>query len=113
MIRIASTVIIAALAACGGASKPGAVGGSGSSAGSAADCAKIEAGVKALYEADAMAAKEATFVADNVAMVMKDCAHEPGRVAPCAAGAKSVAQLESECLIPLDQEGTEGDKVGQ
>ena len=32
-----------------------------------------------------------------------------GGGAKCAGGAKSVEDLEQHCLIPLDNEGTEGD----
>jgi len=43
-------------------------------------------------------------------MVLAECAREPGRVAACAAGAKSAPELERKCLAPLDDEGTEGDR---
>ena len=122
MLRLASGVIVAALAACACKSKPGTVtsgsnGGTGAGTGNASACDGLQASVTALYEAEAKATgaaeKDATFVADNVAMVMKDCAQEPGRVARCAREAQSVAQLEKDCLIPLDQEGTEGDRLAK
>ena len=49
------------------------------------------------------------YVADNTAMVMNDCAKNPAKLAPCLAAAATVAELEQECLIPLDDEGTEGE----
>ena len=48
-------------------------------------------------------------VADNTAMVMKDCAKDPAKTVPCLASAGSVAELEKQCLIQLDDEGTEGE----
>jgi hypothetical protein len=92
-----------------------AVGSGSGSAGAAQACEADRAHVRALYQAEARAnpaaAKDATFVADNVSMVMGDCARDPGRVAACAAGAASVAVLEKDCLIPLDDEGTEGERL--
>jgi len=41
---------------------------------------------------------------------MSECNREPGRVAACAAKAKSAPELESKCLSPLDDEGSEGDR---
>jgi hypothetical protein len=71
------------------------------------------ANAKTLYGADAKATDQAThdptYVVDNVSIVAKDCARDPARVAACARGATSVAQLEHDCLVPLDEEGTEGD----
>jgi hypothetical protein len=124
MLRLATGVFVAALAACACKSKPttvaggsGASGGTGGGTGDASECERVKPAVTALYEAEAKATgaaeKDATFVADNVAMVMKDCAQEPGRVAACAGAAASVAQLEKDCLIPLDPEGTEGDRLGK
>ncbi len=49
-------------------------------------------------------------VADNTEMVMVDCRRDPARVAPCAEKAPSVAALERDCLLPLDDDGkAEGD----
>ena len=71
------------------------------------------ANVTALYEAQAKVgnnAKNATFAADNVAMVMSDCAADPARVATCAAQARTVPDLERDCLVPVDDDGTEGER---
>jgi O-acetylhomoserine/O-acetylserine sulfhydrylase-like pyridoxal-dependent enzyme len=46
-------------------------------------------------------------VADNTQMVMNDCAKDPAKTVPCLASVASVAELEKNCLIPLDDEGTE------
>jgi hypothetical protein len=80
------------------------------------DCAPLAARVETLYR-EAMAAglaaddpraqaKEREVLADNVEMVLIDCRAEPARSVPCIESAKSAAQLEGDCLIPLDDEGT-------
>jgi hypothetical protein len=67
--------------------------------------------VEQLYRAEAQA-KEPTrvddAVADNTHMVMNDCAKDPAKIVPCLAKAATVSELEKDCLIPLDDEGTEG-----
>jgi hypothetical protein len=42
-------------------------------------------------------------------MIMNDCVKNPTKYAPCLAAAATVAQMEQECVIPLDDEGTEGE----
>ncbi len=121
VLRIASVGFGLLFVACACKSKPATVTGggtgTGTGTGSAADCASIKAPVTALYDAEAKATaatdKDTTFVEDNVAMVMKDCAQDPARVAACAAAATSSAQLEKDCLIPIDEEGTEGEKLAK
>jgi hypothetical protein len=86
--------------------------GSGATAGSAtASCDGVRAHVVELYRNELTGSANPGAVDDNTAMVMKDCAKDPARVAACAAGAKSVTELEHGCLIPLDPEGTEGDAL--
>lgn len=116
MMRIASTMTLALLAACacGRAGGGTGTGGSGSGGGSAADCEAVRAHVRELYTAvprpaDTAPAAIETFVTDNTAMVLAECAREPGRVAPCAGRAATVEALEAKCLAPLDDEGSEGD----
>lgn len=85
--------------------------------GDPADCDKSRDRVKALYEEQAKAeakpddsdevrALRAQIVEDNTHMVMVDCRAQPGRFAPCLEAAVSVEQMERDCLIPLDDEGT-------
>ncbi|HTJ47295.1 MAG TPA: hypothetical protein VL463_34585 [Kofleriaceae bacterium] len=107
-MRIACALVF--VVACGGGGvkpPPPPMGSAGDS------CAGVDASARALYEAEAKAtdqlSKNPSFVDDNVAMVVKDCAKDPARVAVCTKAAKSVAQLESDCLVPLDEEGTEGE----
>jgi hypothetical protein len=122
MRRIWLVVVLAA--ACSGSDKApatptGAGGGGGSGNPSApaggpmpAECASARGKVEALYRAEAQQKEPKRVdqaVADNTAMALADCAREPGKRAPCMAGAATVAQLERDCLIPLDPEGTEGE----
>lgn len=92
--------------------------------GSPADCEKSLERVKALYEKAAQAEAKpddteqvkslrAEIVEDNTHMVMVDCKAHPARFAPCLEAATSVEQMERDCLIPLDDEGTvEGKAFG-
>ena len=114
-------IILAVLTACacgkatgtGGGGGGGSGGGGGGGGGSSADCEAARTHVADLYRAEA-ADKDPKLidqlVADNTQMVMAECAHDPARVAACARQAKSAPELESKCLTPLDDEGTEGDK---
>src|SRR5215475_2929461 len=104
------------LVACACPSKPTAVptGSSGSSVAAAGNaCTDARSKVEGLYRAEAQAkepkrVEEAT--ADNTQMVMTDCAKDPARIAPCLQNVATVAELEKQCLTPLDEEGTEGEK---
>lgn len=116
-MRILGCLVAAALAtacACkqnGGGVGPGTGSGTGAGTGSGdpAACAGIEPHVTELYQAAAERTKlTPEEVADNVAMVRGECQVAPGRVVPCVRRATSVAQLEGECLAPLDDEGSEG-----
>jgi len=108
-------VIATVVAACacksgtGGGAGTGTGPGTSSGTGDPSLCPAIAAHVEDLYRANAertgMTEGE---VADNVAMVLADCRAQPGRVAPCAQKVTSVVQLESRCLIPLDDVGSEG-----
>jgi hypothetical protein len=113
--------LVTMASACGGAGGGGGggngsgTGGGGGGGGSAADCEAVRAHVTALYQAEAAgkdteAKRVAQAVADNTGMVMAECAREPGRVAGCAARARSTQELEQKCLAPLDDDGTEGDQ---
>jgi hypothetical protein len=47
-------------------------------------------------------------------MVLTDCRDDVRRVAPCIERARRVADLERECLIPLDDDGqVEGRKFSR
>ena len=95
------------------ATTPPPAGSGSATAPVATSCDAQRARVEALYRAEAQA-KEPTRVeeatADNTAMVMKDCAKQPDKASACLAKVATVAELEKQCLIPLDPEGTEGER---
>ncbi|MBT8495947.1 MAG: hypothetical protein KJO07_23080 [Deltaproteobacteria bacterium] len=94
---------------------PGCPGGSDKSGGGGktADCEQHAAKIRALYgkedldtgTGDDAAALRKDLVDANVNMVLSDCRKDPARYGPCLAGASSVAEIESECLVPLDDRG--------
>ncbi|HSS01738.1 MAG TPA: hypothetical protein VLM79_31990 [Kofleriaceae bacterium] len=101
--------------ACGSRPPPATTGGSASGSGEAGGpCAAMRGRVAELYRAEARTKEPARVeeaVADNTAMVMTDCAQAPDKVAACLGTATTVADLEARCLAPIDDEGTEGDKL--
>jgi hypothetical protein len=77
-------------------------------------CDGIRAKVEQLYRAEAQAKEPKRVdeaVADNTAMVMNDCAKAAAKVTACVNAASTVAEIEKKCLIPLDEEGTEGEEL--
>lgn len=105
---------LVAVVACSGSDKAVSAPGSGSApAVVTGECAGARAHVEQLYRAEAQAKEPKRVdeaVADNTAMAMNDCAKDPARRAACLESAASVAALEKDCLIPLDPEGTEGER---
>jgi hypothetical protein len=76
-------------------------------------CDEVKPRIERLYRVEGQTKEPKrveAFVADNTAMVMTDCATDPARFVPCLASASTVADLEKQCTVPLDDEGTEGDK---
>ena len=113
-----SVAIGIASPACGHADRPPnePTAGSGSTAGRGGPCDAVRARVEQLYRDEAKAKEPSRVdeaVADNTAMVMNDCAQAPGKVAACIAAVTTVKDLEARCLAPIDDEGTEGDKLAQ
>lgn len=125
MKRVAILLMcLAAACACKSRSDTGPGKGTGTGTGTGtggggdpALCEPLRAHLEELYRADAVAGAGSgsgtalvdEIVADNVTMALSDCVASPTRVAACADKAKSAAELEERCLIPLDEEGTEGD----
>ncbi|MBE7454029.1 MAG: hypothetical protein HS111_35835 [Kofleriaceae bacterium] len=121
LLGSASLAVTLGLAACackpraGGAAigGDGGGGGAGGGGGDPAACAELAPTVRALYQAEAgpdgLTAEE---VADNTELVLAECREAPARVAACARAATGVAQLERDCLAPLDDEGSEGRRFG-
>lgn len=95
----------------GGGTGPGSGSGTGSAAGDPAACDGITAHVETLYRASAERTKMTDGeIADNVAMVLAECKDAPARVVPCVQKATAIAQLEGQCLAPLDDDGSEGER---
>ncbi len=107
--------------ACSSHARPGPAGtatGSGSASGvkpgTACDAQRPK--IEQLYRARAQNREPSRVdeaVADSTTMVMNDCVQSPDKTAACIAAATTVQDLEARCLIPLDDEGTEGDKLAR
>jgi hypothetical protein len=105
---------------CGNTPVIAPTGGSAAPAGGATPtgtaCDGARAKVEQLYRAsarDKQPARVEEIVADNTTMVMNDCVTSPDKIAACVAAVTSVSELEARCLIPLDDEGSEGDRRAQ
>ena len=105
------------LAGCACPDKPGPKPPTGSGSGSATPltgCDAARAKVEQLYRAEAQVKEPKRVdqaVADNTAMVMNDCAKAVDKVTACIQKVSTVAELESKCLRPLDDEGSEGNEL--
>jgi hypothetical protein len=103
---------IALVCACSSGNGKG-TGGSGSAPPAGVACADVRGKVEQLYRAEAQIKEPKRIddaVADNTAMVMGDCAKQPGKIAPCVFAAVDVPAIE-KCLGPLDDEGTDGEAL--
>jgi hypothetical protein len=116
--------ILIALVACGGPAKPPAVPGEGATTGGPASgvqpnapaCDAARGKIEQLYRTEAKDREPARLdelVADNTTMVMNDCRKAPDKVPACITAATTVKELEARCLVPLDDEGSEGDSVAR
>ncbi|HEY4057606.1 MAG TPA: hypothetical protein VGM39_13405 [Kofleriaceae bacterium] len=113
-MRVKAVAIACVLVACAcpkKATEPTAAG-SGSAAAvvpaSGDACAAIKSKVEQLYKADAQATEPnrvADATADNVQMVMTDCAANPAKVASCVQAASTVKDIEMKCLARVDEAG--------
>jgi hypothetical protein len=77
-----------------------------------ATCDSVKPRVESMYRAEGQQREPKRvdeYVSDNTTMIMNDCVKNPTKLAPCLAAAATVAQMEQECVIPLDDEGTEGE----
>lgn len=78
----------------------------------AATCDSVKPRVEAMYRTEGQQREPKRvdeYVSDNTTMIMNDCVTNPPKLAPCLAAAATVAQMEQECVIPLDDDGTEGE----
>lgn len=105
-------VVMAVGCACSEGKTPNKPGdGSGTSA---TGCAGARPKVEQLYRAEAQVKEPKRVdqaVADNTTMVMNDCAKAPDKVVACIHSISTIAELETKCLRPLDEEGTEGNEL--
>ncbi|TMQ23180.1 MAG: hypothetical protein E6J90_10965 [Deltaproteobacteria bacterium] len=109
-------LVVALICGCSGAPAAPAGGTSPHGAPPGSSCVAMRGKVEQLYRAEARSREPSRVdeaIADNTAMVMTDCARAPAKVTACIAAVTTVAELEARCLIPIDDEGTEGDKLAR
>src|SRR5580704_11970756 len=110
MTRVA---IVLVLAACGApAATTTTTSTSTPPPAATATCDSVKPRVESMYRAEGQQREPKRvdeYVSDNTTMIMNDCVKNPTKLAPCLAAAATVAQMEQECVIPLDDEGTEGE----
>lgn len=111
-------VMALALAACPSKAPQTTGVGSGGTSGSASPdtsaCDRLHDKVAGLYRTEATTREPERIdqaTADNTAMVLGECRLDPGRVAPCVERVTTIAELETQCLARLDDEGTEGEAL--
>jgi hypothetical protein len=121
-MKIVTAVLCAVIAvgcACkskpaSGTTGPGTGSGTGTGANDVRACLTIESHVRELYQASAERTKMTDEeVGDNVAMVVASCKEAPTRIVACVGKATAVAQLESQCLPALDDDGSEGQQFAK
>lgn len=95
-----------ALATCKGGPGNGHAGGNPGS-GISPECSDVAETVRGLYRSESTGNPEldADVLEANVHMVLSDCSTDPPRFTACIRRAGSVAELERDCVIPLDDEG--------
>jgi hypothetical protein len=80
----------------------------------ASGCDGAKPKIEQLYRSEAKAEKperQAEAVSDNTTMVMNECVKAPAKVVACINRVSTSAELEKQCLAPLDDEGTEGEAL--
>ncbi|MCP4445454.1 MAG: hypothetical protein GY811_08945 [Myxococcales bacterium] len=108
-MRAAALESVLLLFACGHSKSP--VGPQSSDdGGQATSCESLIRRTTEIYERAALdealvANLHADFVAANLHMVMVDCHAAPASVIACVNAAENAADLENDCLAPLDDSG--------
>lgn len=71
------------------------------------ECEQLKPKIAGIYRAAAKPGDQGAeqAVADNTAMILRDCQTAPSKFAACIQAAPDVATLERDCVIPLDDEG--------
>lgn len=108
-MRSSGMLLMVLCTACGQSQAPVAPQ-AGDDAGDTANCESLTRKATGLYQVAAVDEGLAPnlhteFVEANVHMVMVDCHAQPKLVISCVASAETVADIESKCLIPLDDSG--------
>jgi len=118
MVRFALlAAVLACVLGCNGKKAAGPVKPTGGDAavavpqGDPAECDALADQIAGLYRAELTDPIDGE-VEDATSMILTDCRQQPGRLAPCIRDAKSVAVLERDCVIPLDEAGTVEGKRG-
>lgn len=109
MTKVGIALVALVACACPNKKTGGAGGGSNGEVPPSGDaCAAVRPKVEQLYRAEARAKEPARVddaTADNTAMVMSDCARAPQKVAACVQAARTVSDIEKNCLERLDPAG--------
>ena len=109
-------ILALALCACSGPGGKTTGGGAGTGTAIAAPCAELTDSVRKLYASEQSGNPDldADLLEANVHMVLSDCSTAPDKFTACIRTADSIASLERDCLVPLDDKGTvEGRRFAQ
>ena len=118
-MRSVAMLLLAVACACPSKPTSTPAPGSGSAkvapppGGDITSCDGARGKLEALYRAEAEQREPKRvdeYVADNTQMVLADCRKAPDRVISCLAAAQTVKDIETKCVAPLDDEGTEGEQ---
>jgi hypothetical protein len=111
--------LVLALGSCAKSSQPASpVSRDGGETDIIRSCEGMHSKIEGLYQAEAEATeipanRRGEFVSANLHMVMSDCRLSPARSYSCLQRATTVREVEQECLVFLDDEGTvEGFRFG-
>lgn len=112
MIRaLAIAALLSFGASCKGGGNGNTTTGGGNVGGGGninAECGELADTVRRLYRGETTGNPEldADLLEANVQMVLADCSTDPDKYVGCIRRSVSIAALERDCLIPLDDEGT-------
>jgi hypothetical protein len=102
MGKLTCGLLLLSLGACGTkAPAPTPVKGNGGEV----QCGDIEPLLQTAYSVDQ---PNAALIADNVGMMMRECAAAPQRVVACVKSHSVAVEITQQCTAPVDDNGTEG-----
>lgn len=113
------SLLLVVLLACSskqGNTTNGSGAGGGTAVTPATGCDGAKRKVAELYRVESNANKDKPerveeAIADNTQMVMDECVKSPDKVVGCINRVATAAELEKQCLAPLDDEGSEGEAL--